>query len=106
MFFESVIQYIDENYYDSNLNVSVLADYFKLTRSYFSKRFKEETGESVLDYINRLRINKSKEYLNQDYSISEVALKIGFNDPGTFIRIFKKYEGITPGKYKELIQTL
>lgn len=36
-------------------------------------------------------------------SVSEISRQIGYNDPATFIRVFKKYEGITPGKYKEII---
>lgn len=104
LFFENVIEYINVNYFDPNLNVSTLSERFKMTRSYFSKRFKEEAGEGLLDYIHRLRIGKAKLYFNEGCSISEASLKIGYNDIGTFIRLFKKYEGITPGKYKEVIQ--
>jgi AraC-type DNA-binding domain-containing proteins len=55
----------------------------------------------MIDYLNRIRTEKAKELLNDEgVNIYEVSKNVGFNDVSTFIRTFKKYEGITPGKYK------
>ena len=67
-----------------------------------SKRFKEQTGEKMLNYINKYRINKAKELLRErDLSVTNTAKQVGFQNSVTLIRLFKKYEGVTPGKYKE-----
>lgn len=74
-----------------------------MTPAYMSRLFKERTGYGLLDYINKVRIEKAKVLLNENsYSIQEIALKVGFVNSNTFIRSFKKAEGITPGSYKKM----
>nr|WP_246238994.1 helix-turn-helix transcriptional regulator [Paenibacillus anseongense] len=71
--------------------------------TYLSKLFREQTGEGLLDYINKVRIVKAKELIeNQNITLNEIASLVGFSDVNALIRIFKKYEGVTPGKYKEM----
>lgn len=56
-----------------------------------------------MDYIARLRIEKAKEYIDSsDIPMSDIAEKVGFNNVRTFLRTFKKFEGITPSQYKEM----
>ncbi len=101
-FIEKVVQYIENNYSNSSLNVSIVGNEFNTASPYLSKMFKEYTGEGMLDYINKYRIRKAKELLRDyRYTIYDVARNVGFVDSNTFIRSFKKYEGITPGKFKE-----
>ncbi|WP_197080917.1 helix-turn-helix transcriptional regulator [Gordoniibacillus kamchatkensis] len=67
-----------------------------------SKLFKDHTGEGLLDFINKTRIEAAKRLIAAKNShVNEIAGSVGFNDVNAFIRTFKKYEGITPGKYKE-----
>ena len=69
---------------------------------YISKVFKDETGEGLLDHINRLRIQQAKKIMqNKNLVLEDVAGQVGFTNVNSFIRVFKKYEGITPGKYRE-----
>lgn len=98
-----VTRYIDEHYQDSNLNVNTIGERFELKGSYISKLFKDQTGEGLLDYITKVRIQQAKRMISykQD-SISDIANYVGYNEVATFIRVFKKYEGITPGKFKEM----
>ncbi|KRE86465.1 AraC family transcriptional regulator [Paenibacillus sp. Soil766] len=98
-----VMQYIEDQYQDANLNVNTIGENFALRGSYVSKLFKDQTGEGLLDYITKYRIQQAKKMISykQD-SISEIARLVGYNEVATFIRVFKKYEGITPGKYKEM----
>lgn len=98
-----VMDYVHENYHDMNLNVNMIGKQFDLKPSYLSQLFKNQTGESLLDYIGKYRIEKAKQFIREKpIPIAEIAKLVGFNEAATFIRVFKKYEGITPGKYKEM----
>jgi two-component system response regulator YesN len=94
---------IGEQYRDPNLNISMIGDHFGRKATNLSKLFKDRTGEGLLDYINDVRVEQAKALLGDDkLTIYEVAGCVGYNDVNAFIRIFKKVEGITPGKYKEM----
>ncbi|NOU88627.1 helix-turn-helix domain-containing protein [Paenibacillus sp. LMG 31460] len=100
-----VTDYIEHNYTDANLNVTMIGSHFNRKATYLSKLFKDYVGEGLLDRINKVRIEKSKQLLGrQEQSVGDAAYGVGFNDINAFIRVFKKVEGITPGKYKELIE--
>ena len=100
---DRVLQIIEENYKDENLSITAIADSFGLNLAYLSRFFKEQTGEGLLDYINRYRLEKAKQLLKAaEANIGDVARAVGFYNSSALIRIFKKYEGITPGQYKEI----
>ncbi|MBQ7794777.1 MAG: helix-turn-helix transcriptional regulator [Clostridia bacterium] len=70
--------------------------------SYISTKFKEQFGMGINEYINKFRIKKAKELLNtENYTLDTVSSMVGYTDSRTFIRIFKKYEDTTPGKYRK-----
>lgn len=96
-----VEKYILENYNDPDLNISITSQYFALTPAYLSSAYKKQTGESLLEYINKVRIDNAKRLLTENYSVAEVSEMAGFRDSGTFIRVFKKKVGMTPGQYKK-----
>jgi two-component system response regulator YesN len=94
---------IREQYQDPNLNISLIGARFDMKPAYLSKLFKDHTGEGLLDFINKTRIEHAKRLIGENNkSVSDAAGCVGFNDVNAFIRTFKKYEGITPGKYKEI----
>ncbi|NLT96584.1 MAG: helix-turn-helix transcriptional regulator [Christensenellaceae bacterium] len=94
--------FIQKNYSNPNLSITMIADYFNLTPSYLSKKFKSLTGGGLLDYINQVRIDKAKHMLsNTKASIGCIAKACGFISSNNFIRVFKKYEGITPRMYRD-----
>jgi two-component system response regulator YesN len=98
-----VTRHIEEQYRDSNLSVNTIGEHFDLKGSYLSKLFKNQTGEGLLDCINKYRIEQAKRMMkSKQDSISDIARQVGYNEVATFIRVFKKYEGITPGKFKEM----
>ncbi len=101
-----VQDYIQENYQDPDLNISITSQHFDLTPAYLSSIYKKQTGESLLEYINTVRITHAQEFLEQGYSVVEVAEQSGFRDSGTFIRAFKKKMGITPGQLKKKNQEI
>lgn len=95
-------KYIKENYSDFTLSISKIGEYFHMTPSYISKLYKEQAGGGLLDYISRTRIEAAKKlWETEKCTIQEAAVQVGYNDIKTFIRAFKKLEGITPGKFKE-----
>ncbi len=98
-----VQEYIAERYQDVNISISSVAEHFGLHSSYLSKFYKEQTGESMLDAINRTRLQKAKTLLSEGSSIGDAAVKVGFYNSNAFIRVFKKYEGITPGQFKSML---
>ncbi|MDB8791025.1 helix-turn-helix transcriptional regulator [Romboutsia sp. 1001216sp1] len=74
-----------------------------LSQCYFSKLFKKETGLNFINYLNSKKISKAKELLvSTDEPINNIAINLGFEDCGYFIRVFKKSENITPKKYRDL----
>lgn len=71
---------------------------------YFSKLFKEETGENFIDYITMARMQKAKDLLrDQSRSIKEISAATGYSDPNYFSKLFKKIVGLTPTEYRESV---
>jgi two-component system response regulator YesN len=100
---QQIMEYIHANYKDPNLNISMIGSHFDMKPAYLSKLFKDHTSEGLLDSINKTRIAGAKLLMDDsNRNVSDIAGCVGFNDVNTFIRAFKKYEGITPGKYKEM----
>lgn len=90
--------YIALHYNDPSLSAGEIAEHFKMSLPAISKLFKKSTQIGLLDYIHQLRISHAKALLqSRQYNVSEVAAMTGYLSPSTFIRVFKKYEGISPG---------
>lgn len=100
---KKVQKYILENYMDPDLNISLTSQHFDMTPNYLSSIYKKQTGKSLLDYINTMRLEHAKGLLEEGKSVVEAAEQTGFRDSGTFIRAFKKKYGITPGQLKKKI---
>lgn len=104
---DKIIEYINTYYSDRNLSLTSVADKFNLTTPYLSRFFKEQTGYNFNDYLNQCRTRKAKTFLCESgLTIAEIAEMIGYNSPGTFIRIFKKYESVTPGQYRDVFNNI
>lgn len=95
-------EYINSNY-SSQITLEDIAKEININPHYFSRLFKEETGENFIEYLTSIRIEKAKELLNTTcLSIKEICYLIGYNDPNYFCRIFKKTNGITPTEFKSM----
>ena len=102
---ESLIEkaeaFINRNYM-KDLSLDDISRYFNISSYYFSKLFKQETGENYVEYLNKVRIGNAKKMLSEsDVSIKEICYSVGFSDPNYFSRAFKKYEGVTPSEFKD-----
>lgn len=70
--------YIQEHFTDPDMNISIASQHFDLTPAYLSSVYKKQTGKSLLDYINTLRVQKGQELLEQGYSVAKIASIAGF----------------------------
>lgn len=92
--------YIQENF-SKDISLDEVSGQVNISPYYFSKIFKEETGENFIEYLTRTRIEKAKEFLKQpEVSVKEAGVKSGYTDPNYFSRIFKKQTDMTPSEFK------
>lgn len=105
---EKITEMINENLSDVNLSVASLAELLKISPSYLSRFFKHKMGIGVLEYIHLQRVKLTKKMLmeNRDLKVKDVAEIVGFFNISTFIRVFKKIEGVTPGQFRDSLLEL
>lgn len=93
-------EYIKENF-RSDITMEEVAEQVNLSSYYFSKMFKQQMGETFIDYITKIRIDEAKSLLvNSDLSLKEICYQVGYNDPNYFSRVFKKVVGKSPSEYR------
>ncbi|NOU74500.1 response regulator [Paenibacillus sp. LMG 31458] len=96
------VQRMIEEKYSTSFKMSDLAKAVNFTEPYLSSLFKKETGETMIDYMIRIRMKKARELLKDpNVKIYEVADAIGYSDPNYFAKLFKKIEGIYPQEYRK-----
>lgn len=96
-----VQEYIAENFRNPDLNVAQTGLHFNMTPSYLSALYKKQTGLSLLESINDMRLKEVERLLEQGMGVAEVAEQAGFRDSTYLIRVYKKKNGITPGQRKQ-----
>lgn len=100
MVLQPAVEYIDANF-TKEIKLKDMADLCEISPSYFSKLFKKVTDENLVGYVNRLRVERAKDLLRQTgKSVNAVALDVGFEDCGYFIKVFKKITNLTPSAYR------
>ncbi|MEI8093312.1 MAG: helix-turn-helix transcriptional regulator [Spirochaetales bacterium] len=101
-FIQQVCAYLQAQFRDPSLNLTKIADAHSLTPAYLSRLFRENTEEGIFDFLNRIRIENAKTLLRTgNGNLQEVGLASGYVDVKTFIRSFRRFTGVTPGKYRE-----
>ena len=94
-------EYLAEHFGDSGLSLEMVSEQIGTTGPYLSHLFSSHLSCGFLDYLNRYRISQARKLLKAtDLTVAEIGLKCGFNSPQSFIRVFKKYVGRTPGQYR------
>ena len=97
---EEAKTFIRENY-DKDISLDDVSGRVDLSPYYFTRLFKEETGETFLEYLTGLRMDKAKELMKDpNLSVKDICLQVGYADPNYFSRIFKKAVGETPTEYR------
>lgn len=97
----SIIEYIQNNYY-MDISLQSIAAEFHIHKVYLARTFKEDTGTTITDYVNKLRIEKAKLLLIiSDYKVNDIAYIVGFNNMQNFYNLFKKYVNKSPSEYRK-----
>lgn len=87
-------------HYNENLKLEALADVFSYSSAHLGKLFKNSTGFSFNSYLDKVRIEKAKELLDQGYKIHQAADEVGYSDADYFREKFKKITGVSPSAYR------
>ncbi len=101
---QKIKQYIHDNGTDPMISLVTIADQFQITPQYLSAFFKKQSGSNITDYLAQVRIERAKKLMQDpEMTITQISQMVGYNNNVSFIRVFKRHEGITPGKYKEML---
>ena len=99
--FDTVLQYIGAHYTEK-ISVSELAETANITVYYFCRIFKQITGKTMTDYLNEFRLEKSTDCLKKgDLTVTEIALKCGFDSVNYYSRLFQKYYHVSPTRFRK-----
>ncbi|OXM14947.1 helix-turn-helix domain-containing protein [Paenibacillus herberti] len=100
-YIETVVAFMDQNYH-LDLSVETISEQVNLHHAYLSRMFKQEMGKTILEYLTIKRLEASKTLMKEtEQTINEIAASVGYNNVNSFIRFFKRYEGLTPGDYRK-----
>ncbi len=88
--------------YMTGITVGDVAASLSLDRSYFSGLFREEVGKTPKQYLREVRMQQAADHLlNRDYTVTEIAMSVGYPDVFTFSRVFRNHFGMSPREYRE-----
>ena len=96
-------EYIQENYKEDDMSLQSVASYVNVSSNHFSAIFRRETGDTFIDYLTMVRMNKAKDLLVcTSMKTSDVGFEVGYRDPHYFSYIFKKTQGMSPKEFRKL----
>lgn len=99
-----ILDYLNNNY-TRRISIPKIASYLSITPEYASERFKAATGMTIIDYVNRRKIERAKGLLRSGgISIQYAGLSVGIENMSYFSRLFKKYEGVSPNEFRYSLQ--
>lgn len=97
-----IATYIREHCTDYNISLDLVAQEFQITTSYLCRIIKQQVGMSYKEYLTELRIAEAKRLLmEEEISVTEVCMRVGYTNTSNFIRVFQKYTGMTPAKFRD-----
>ncbi|MFB9328755.1 response regulator [Paenibacillus aurantiacus] len=96
-------QYIQQHYHQ-DISLQSMSNFVHLSKNYFANLFKKEVGESFLEYVTNVRIEKAKALLAGDMKAADVGMMVGIQDPKYFSKVFKKIAGVSPSEYRSLVK--
>ena len=98
---KSVLEYI-EGHYTAPITLEILAGVAGMNPKYFCRFFRSITHQTPLDYVNHYRIEQAaQKLLTTNLSVTDISLECGFNDSSYFVKVFRKYRGLTPNQYRK-----
>lgn len=106
-FMDIVMEVMEKNYDNSEFGVQELADEMRMNRSVLSKKLNAEAGQPTAQFIRNYRLDIAKKMITENVAnrnITEIAYRVGFNDPKYFTRCFTKQYGESPSVFKESLE--
>ncbi|MFF2090477.1 response regulator [Paenibacillus sp. NPDC058174] len=98
---KEIAKYMEQNYH-LEVTLQDISERFYLSREYISRRFKQEMGENVFDYLARVRVEKARLLLrNPHLKIAQIAEMVGYDDEKYFSKVFKKVMSVSPNQYRK-----
>lgn len=97
---EQILKLVDENL-EGNISLDFLADQLHIRPDAASRIFRQIMGTGYTEYIKTLKLKRAIELMEEEYSIKEIAERLGYSTPQYFIKVFKENYGITPYQYKK-----
>ncbi|MBN2613398.1 MAG: response regulator [Bacteroidales bacterium] len=99
-FLKKTLKIIEDNISEPDFNINLIADHLKINRRQLTRKIKMLTGQTVHEFVQTIRLNKAAELLlTTEYSVSEIAFRLGYNVPANFTRSFSKQFGKSPTDY-------
>lgn len=99
---KTAVDFIDSHYMDEEISLNTVANVANVSSNHFSALFSQNMGQTFIDYLTTLRMNKAKELLRcTGMRSSEIAGEIGYKDAHYFSYLFKKTQGMTPSDYRK-----
>ena len=93
--------------YDQDITIEMIAKKVYLSPNYIRRIFKSETGQTILQYMTRVRLEKAVELMKDpSLKISDISQKVGYGSVSYFGQIFKQYYGVSPKEYMETMDNL
>lgn len=90
---------------DRKITLEEVAELLFMNPSYFSRLFKKETGETFIEYVTRMKMNRAKELLeNSGASVGKICETLGYDNQSYFIKLFKSFAGVTPVEYRSQLR--
>lgn len=100
---KTAVDFIDEHYMDEDISLNTAANVANVSSNHFSALFSQNMGQTFIEYLTSLRMNKAKELLRcTGMRSSEIAGEIGYKDAHYFSYLFKKTQGMTPSDYRKV----
>lgn len=99
-----IVTFLESHYPDSDLNLYRISVAVELPEKYISQLFKEQTGENLSDYLEKIRIKNATDLLfNSEHTIDEISQHVGYNSAHAFRRAFKRVSGVSPSIYRKTL---
>lgn len=101
---KAIKEYVHQNFHHSDLTIYMIADHLSRPEKYISQIFKEETGEYLFEYLEKIRMDEAIKLLtNSSKTINEIATEAGYNSAHSFRRAFKRIYDMTPNQFRKTV---